>query len=112
MKKKQIAHGVLLAACVFLATTTGCRALKSEISTPAGTTNAPPITTQLQTAATVTQTVLPPPWGDLIASLLATSAAAFAAYAAKHSGAAATSSAAAAASSASTTPAPAPAPKQ
>lgn len=109
---------LMLTYCLSLLLLSGCSAIKSELASPAGTTNAPPLSTQLNAASTVANEVVPQPWGAIISSALALAGSAAAAYAAKHANAASQSSAAAAASAAVSmaaspapaTPAPAPSP--
>ena len=91
---------ILFAWCVATSLWAGCSLVREQTTSPAGTSNAPPITTELQTVAQVAPVVIPAPWGNIIASALGVAGAAFAAYAAKHANAASANSAASAASAA------------
>ena len=83
---------ILLAGSLFL---TSCGTLRTEFNSPAGTTNAPPISTQLTIAAPYVAAAVPLPWGAMIAALMNLAATGAATVAAFHARSAAASSASA-----------------
>jgi hypothetical protein len=101
MKFKDITTSFKVVYVMFalLAITSGCAAVKQALSSPAGTTNAPPVSTALNQGAAALNAITaaaPNPWTPIASQFLTTLSALFAAYAAYHAKKAAGSSAEAA----------------
>jgi hypothetical protein len=76
---------VLLAGLLAIASIcVSCTALKTELGLGNPSTNAPPIATQLQTAAPLAEAAIPSPWGSIVSSSLMSLAAIASAVAAWH----------------------------
>ena len=85
----------IISVCLFCS---ACSSLKSEFGLDTTSTNTPPISQQLNTAAAVSQEAIPAPYGQLLAGLLtliSTGAAAFATFHARRAKASADLAAAA-----------------
>lgn len=100
---KSLKLSLMLLATSAAITVTSCSTLQKEFSQPAGTSDVPPVTAQLQAAAPVVAGVIPPPWGSLIAALMNLAGTGAAAFATFHARRAAVASATATAMAAPTT---------
>jgi hypothetical protein len=82
MQKKLLVLSGLFAVVAWLCV--ACSSFQKEFSVAPGSTNGPPISQQLQTAATITGAVVPEPWGVMVSTALATLGSIAAAVAALH----------------------------
>jgi hypothetical protein len=80
---------MVLSATMFVVS---CGTIERELSTPTGTTNAPPLATQLQAGAAVVAANPEIPYSSFIAALMSLAATGAAAYASFHASKAATAS--------------------
>jgi hypothetical protein len=94
---------MVLSATMFVVS---CGTIERELSTPTGTTNAPPLATQLQAGAAIVAANPEIPYSALIAALMSLAATGAAAYASFHASKAATASATAVANATAVGPLP------